>query len=85
MFTHTVLAFLNFGVTEGIIIALVVLLLFGPKAARSMGKIGRTFLDLKKDVDGVKSGVKKQIARQVKDVVIGPADEKPPEKPSEKS
>jgi len=67
-----VIAFLGLGPTELIVIALLALLLFGPRAARAMGSMGRTVLNLKREVDDTKAGLRRQVKRQVDDVLRGP-------------
>lgn len=71
-----VLAFVNFGWTEGIIIGVVALLLFGPRLARTMGQVGGTLLRFKKDVEDTKLGLTQTIEREL-NPTLGPADDKP--------
>ncbi len=71
-----VLAFVNFGWTEGIIIGVVALLLFGPRLARTMGQVGGTLLRFKKDVEDTKLGLTQTIERELNSA-LGPDDDKP--------
>jgi len=72
-----------FGLSELIVVGLIIFLLFGPKAARTLGSVGRTILDLKKQVDDTKKGIKREVSREIDSAIYGPAkkDEKPPESP----
>jgi len=83
------LAFLGLGPWELITIALVMLLLFGPRAARAMGSMGRGILEVKKEVDETKAGFKKAVRNQVEAAFQGPAPKKPkkakPPEPDEKA
>jgi Sec-independent protein translocase protein TatA len=74
------LAFLNLGLPETIVIAAVALLLFGPRAGRTMGNLARTVLGFKKDIDEAKHGIRRQIEREVDDVLrsADPAADEPP-------
>jgi len=80
-----VLAFLNLGLTETVVVCIVALLLFGPKAARMMGQLGRTLLDFKSGVDDAKRQVTRGIQREVDSLLHGPESEKkkPPAPPRE--
>jgi Sec-independent protein translocase protein TatA len=73
------LAFLNLGLPETIVVAVVALLLFGPRAGRTMGSLARTVLGFKKDVDDAKHGIRRQIEREVDDVLraADPAEDEP--------
>jgi Sec-independent protein translocase protein TatA len=77
-----VLAFMNLGWTEMVVVAVVALLLFGPQLGRTLGQVGGTMLKLKRGVDGAKHGLTSTIAKQLEEVVTGPA--KPVKKPAEK-
>ena len=70
-----VLGFLNLGLPEAIVIGIVALLLFGPRAARAMGRLGRTLLDLKKEVDDTKDGIQRQIKREINATIHGKSKE----------
>ena len=72
-----------FSVPELIVIGIVAFLLFGPKAARSLGSVGRTILNLKKQVDDTKEGFKREVHREIESVLHGPTrkEEKPPDPP----
>lgn len=72
MHTCGVLAFLNLGLPETIVIAAVALLLFGPRAGRTMGNLARTILGVKKEVDDARHGLQRHIGRQVGDVLRTP-------------
>ena len=79
------LAFLNLGVPEAIVIGILVMLLFGPKAARAMGNLGRILLDVKKDIDDTKRGIARQIKNEVDATVYGrETEEDTPSKPKRK-
>jgi len=64
-----VIAFLNLGLPETIVIAVVALVLFGPKAGRTMGNLARTILGAKKEMDDARHGLTRQIERQVGDAL----------------
>lgn len=70
------MAFLGLGPSEMIVIGIVALLLFGPGVGRLAGKLGGTLLGLKRDIEGAKTGITRQIARQIESVVSGPDDKK---------
>jgi len=63
------LAFLNLGLPETITIAVVALVLFGPRAGRMMGGLARTVLGFKREIDDAKHGIRRQVERQVDDVL----------------
>lgn len=65
------LAFLNLGPAEVVVVAIAAVLLFGPKAARAMGKVGRTLLGVKKEIDDAKDSLHREVGRVVKDAVAG--------------
>jgi len=64
-----VLAFLTLGPVEAVVIAIVAVLLFGPAAARAMGKLGRTVLGVKKEIDDVKSSLQREVTKAVHDAL----------------
>jgi Sec-independent protein translocase protein TatA len=71
-----VLAFLTFGLTEIIVVGVVAVLLFGPRAARGLGSVGRTVLDLKRDVDQTKSSLRRQLTGDLERTLRGPSAKK---------
>jgi Sec-independent protein translocase protein TatA len=77
------LAFLNLGLPETLVIAGVLLLLFAPGAARTLGGVARTFFDLKRGVDSAKRDLTSTVSREIHNA-IGGAGEKPRRKPTPK-
>ena len=67
----TIVAFLNLGPVEIAVIAVVAVLIFGPSAARAMGKVGRTLLGVKKEIDDAKDSLHREVGRVAKDAVMG--------------
>ncbi len=81
----TIVAFLNLGPVEIAVIAVVAVLIFGPSAARAMGKVGRTLLGVKKEIEDAKDSLQREVGRVVKDAVMGDERADQGKKPSPKS
>jgi len=72
MHSVPILAFLNIGLTETIVVVVAALLLFGPRAGRAMGSLGRSLLNLKKDIEDTKDGIRREIKREIDTAIYGP-------------
>ena len=69
-------ALLGLGPAEMIVIGVVALLLFGPRVGRVAGKLGGSLLSIKRDIEGAKTGITKQLTRHIESAVTGPDDKK---------
>jgi Sec-independent protein translocase protein TatA len=76
-----VLAFLNLGLPEMLMIGVALLLLFGPGFARAIGRLGGTALSVKREIDGAKTGFRKRITQELDSALRTP--KKPEDKPAE--
>ena len=79
------MAFLNIGLPETLVIGGVLLLLFAPKAARSLGGLARQVLEFKRGVDNAKSDLTSTVSREIHSAISGADDEvekrrRPPDK-----
>jgi len=70
-------------VPDLILLGLFILLLLGPRAGRTLGSLGRTILDLKRQVDDTKEGIKREVHREIGSLLQAPPPKgpKPPELP----
>ena len=66
-----VLAFLNLGLPETVVIGAVVVLLFAPKAARMLGGLARHVFEFKKGIDDAKDGITRTVSREIHDAMSG--------------
>ncbi len=67
-----VVAILGLGIPEMLLIGVAMLLLFGPGFARTVGRLGATALNAKREIEGVKSGLTKRLTQELDSVVRGP-------------
>jgi len=67
-----VLAFMGLGLPEMLLIGVAMLLLFGPGFARTLGRLGATALNTKREIEGMKSGLTKRLTQELDSVVRGP-------------
>jgi len=63
---------MGLGIPEMIMISVVVLLFFGPGVARAIGRLGGTALSVKREIDGAKSGLTKQLTQGLDNALRGP-------------
>jgi len=69
------LAFLNLGLPETLVIAGVLLLLFAPGAARSLGGLARTLFEVKRGVDNAKEDLTRTVTREIHSAIGGGDEE----------
>jgi Sec-independent protein translocase protein TatA len=77
--------FLNVGLPETLVIAGVLLLLFAPKAARSVGGLARQIFEFKRGIDGAKDDLSRTVSREIHSALGADDDDgerrrKPPKK-----
>ena len=68
------LSFLNIGLPETLVIGGVLLLLFAPGMARSLGGLARQIFEFKRGVDNAKEDLTRRVSREIHNAMTG-ADE----------
>ena len=70
-----VIAFLNIGLPETLVIGGVLMLLFAPGAARMLGGLARTLFEVKRGVDNAKQDLTRTVSREIHSAISGVDDE----------
>ncbi|MFC1806529.1 hypothetical protein ACFL09_06075 [Planctomycetota bacterium] len=71
----SVVGFLNIGLPESLVIGGVLLLLFAPGAARTLGGLARTFFEVKRGVDNAKKDFTSTVTREIHSAIGGVDEE----------